>query len=327
MEINKTAKEIAEVVSDSAKNLIDKAKDVVGVSKETTDTIRKDVDELVDWIEKSNDIVQQGNELEEVKFENLPTLGKVIIGGEKTIQQLPEETRDKYVEYFKKNGYRIALLTAVNPLFGLGALGTETAASGLVSTKAGIGTMATGVGLIGTSAAASAITPISYFAWSTMKTVVPALRIIGTGALVFGAGATLFKSVESLPQGKKIIEVFDKKQALYNDAYTKLENNLNKMGEVFSEQIKNSLEKLTTFSKKCAINIDDAIHSDQNLRLMQYQQIIVDLYSNQMEIIKTLSGLTEVPQSLNIENKKLAKRISQLGDEMQILGHCAEYLK
>ena len=331
MEKKKITEGLAEITANSAKKVKEVATDlsnkVAGFSKENTTAIHKDIDTLVDWISQHNDILQQENVVvEQTRFEDLPVLGKVIFGGETAINELPDEERNRYAEYFKKNGARITVLTAVNPLFGLGTLGAEAAASDLISQKTAIGTAATGAGMIGASMAASTLAPVSYFAWSALKVAVPALRIAGLGVLAIGAGATLFKSIERLPQGQKIIEVFDKTQSLHNDCYFQLENNINRMGNILSQKIKETAEKLETTTKKIAITIDDAVHSDQNLRLMQYHEIILELYKNQSEIKETLSNLVAEYNALKIENEKLNIKIANYQSYLQALACGSEYV-
>ena len=334
MEKKKLTEGLAEITASSAKKVKEVAADLsskaTGLSKEKTTAIHKDVDALVDWVAHRNDILQQENTVvEQTKFEDLPVLGKVIFGGEVAIKKLPDEERNQYAEYFKKNGARITVLTAVNPLFGLGVLGVEAAASGLVSAKASVGTTAVGAGLVGLSKVAIASIPSSASVSAISKALwyVPGLQYVGVGLFALGAGATLFKTVEKLPQGKKLAELFTEAQNQHNECYIKLESNINVMGKVLSDKIKSATAKLEETSKKIAITLDDALHADQNLRLMQYQEIVLKLYNSQSEIKQTLTELTDKYNELQIENEKLSKKIVEYRINMQTLACSSEYLK
>lgn len=313
--ISSTTKHVAEQVTE-------KAFVAVGAVKET---FGKDVEDLVNWVEKRNQEIK--SEHYEVNPDSLPTLAKVITGGEAEIAKLPEDEKKKYTNYFKRNTSRIALLTAINPVVGLGTAGAEMAASGLISTKASVGTTVAGAGIVGASLAASALSPISYIAWSAMGTLLPPLKLIGLGLVAFGSSATLFKSIEKLPQGKLIVAAYDKTQAEYNKCCEKVEANLYAIDKLLSEKMKRAAEALQSTSRKIAVTIDDAVHSDQNMRLMQYQQIVLDQYNSQLQIRKELADLEEQYNAIKLENEKLAKQILSLRDSMQMLVCGSEYLK
>ncbi len=298
------------------------------MAKKKLTTIHKDVDELMDWVAQRNKNLKQGDSaVKSTRFEDLPTLGKVIFRGELGIKELPADERSKYTEYFKKNGSRIAVLTAVNPMFGLGTLGAEAAANGLISTKASVGTAAAGAGLVGAGKIAIASIP-SCLSASAMSGLafIPGLQIVGASLFALGAGATLFKAVEKLPQGKKMVELFAEAQAQHNDCYIKLESNIIKIGDVLSDKIKQAAKQLEAASKKIAISIDDVVHSDQNLRIMQYNEILLGLFNNQAEIVETLSQIADC-QVLIEENDDISKRINEHKISLQLLICSAEYLK
>ena len=75
------------------------------------------------------------------------------------------------------------------------------------------------------------------------------------------------------------------------------------------------------------INIDDAINSDQNLRLMQYQEIVLKQYNNQHEIETALLKIVESYNKLKIENEELLKRIAEYEDNGKLCMVANEYLK
>lgn len=298
--------------------------------KRKTNAIHADVDDAIEWVKSRNALLQKnGAKGNQACVENLPALGKVIFGGEAGIKLLPEKDRSKYIDYFKKNGSRLALLTTFNPVLGFGTLGAEVAATGLISTKGGIVTTATGAGLLGAAKLAVASFPKSACVSVASKALwyVPGLQYVGAGLFALGAGATLFKAVEKLPQGKKLAELFTETQNLHNDCYIQLEHNIAQVNEILSTQIRNVVEKLEATTKKIAISIDDAVHSDQNLRLMQYSEITLNLCNAQIEIKKELEALTEKYNALMIKNQELSKEIEEYRINMQILACSGEYLK
>lgn len=327
-----TARETVEAVSDSAKKLADNAKNMVGLSKEKTAAIHKDVDAAIDWVSKRNKALQtEGAKGNEATVDNLPALGKVIFGGEEGIKQLPVGDRTKYIEYFKKNGTRLAALTVTNPIWGFGTIGAEAAATGLVSTKAAIGTASVGAGMAGASTIAAASIPSCLSASAmTGLSVIPGLQLVGIGLLALGTGATLFKAIEKLPQGKRIAELFTETQNLHNECYMQVESNIAKIGDILSNRFKNAAEKLEATSKRIAISIDDIVHSDQNLRVMQYNEILLGLFNNQAAISKIQSEIFETLSQicpLIAENEELSKKINEHRINLQLLVCGAEYLK
>ena len=80
------------------------------------------------------------------------------------------------------------------------------------------------------------------------------------------------------------------------------------------------METLSEVSKKIAINIDDAINADQNLRIMQYQEIVLKQYNSHNEICKMLAELNEAYNKLVAENEELAKKIAAYEANMKMCG-------
>lgn len=318
VDLTKAVSETARIISGTTKQVTEKALEIAGTTK---GLFAKDVEDLAHWVEKRNQDIK--SERYEINPDTLPTLAKVISGGEAEISRLPEEDKKKYTDYFKRNASRITVLTAINPLIGIGTAGAEMAASGLISTKASVGAAATGAGILGVSLVASPILPLGGFAWS----VGSLLSYLGVGLFAFGGGATLFKSVEKLPQGKLIADVFDKTKDECNKCCEQIESNLRVIDELLSEKVQIAVDALQSTSKKIAITIDDAVHSDQNMRIMQYQQIVLDQYNSQITIQQELSELVEKYNAIRIENERLTKQVVEYRNNMQQLICGSEYLK
>ena len=312
--------------AEKARQVTDTAKEITGLSKAEQEkaSIRQDVDDAVNWVKMRNQNIMNGEI--EIEKSSIPTLAKVIFGGENRFQLLSEEDKIKYSNYFKRNGSRIALLTAINPAIGIGVASAELASSGLIPNEVSAGAAVAGAGIIGASALASTLTPVSYVAWSALQ-FIPQVRLIGIGLFAFGAGTALFKSVSKLPQGQRIAEVFEETQSFYNDCYKKIEANTLAMEQILRSKIQDAVEVLGDVSKKVAITIDDAVHSDQNMRIMQYQEIVLKQYNSQKKIRETLTELINSYNKLKIENDQLTMQIHALEANLQTLVCGSEYLK
>ena len=312
--------------AEKARQVTDTAKEITGFSKLELEkaSIRQDVDDTVNWVKQRNQSIMKGEV--EVEKSSLPTLVNVIFGGENRFQRLSEEDKAKYTNYFKNNGSRIALLTAINPVLGIGVASAELASSGLISNNVSAGAAVAGAGIIGASALTATLTPLSYVARASLQ-FIPQVRLIGIGMFAFGAGTALFKSVAKLPQGQRIAEAFEETQSFCNDCYKKIEANTLAMELILVSKIQDAVEALGDASKKVAITIDDAIHSDQNMRIMQYQEIVLKQYNSQNKIKETLSELVSSYNSLKVENERLTMQIRALEANLQTLVCSSEYLK
>ena len=309
-----------QIISDAKKQVSERVLEITEKPKNSAFT--NDVDELIQWVENRNNNIKA--EHYEIDPKTLPTLVKVISGGESEINSLPKSEKEKYLNFFKHNSSKIALLTAINPLVGLSTTGAELSASGLMSKEVGIGTLAAGAGILGLSLAASPLLSclsVGSLAYTGL------FSSLGLGLFSLGSGATIFKSIENLPQGKLIVDLFDKTQDEYITCCKQFETNLQILDKLLSEKIKNTADALQSASKKIAIIIDDAIHSDQNMRIMQYQQIILNQYNSQVEIQQGLSELVTKYNSVKLENEKLNKQIIEYRNNMQKLICSSEYLK
>lgn len=257
----------------------------------------------------------------------MPTLMQLMIGGEKGISLMSDKDRENYRNFLRKNTTKLAILTAMNPAIGISAAGLEMAASGLISTKESIGTTITGAGIAGASILAPTLSPVSYTAWYAAKHLVPQLRVVGLGIMAFGISATLFKSIIKTPVGKMVSESFDSTQELYNECSRKFEANVRIIDELLSEKVMCAVKIMEDTSRKISITIDDALHSDSNMRLMQYQEIVLKQYNSQREIEKRLLDLQTQYNKIKIENDDLTRKMMAYEKNMQITVGVGELLK
>ena len=288
--------------------------------------ITHDIDEAITWLEKRNKDIKTGNV--EVKFETMPSLIKIILGGEESLKFLSKDEKEKYADYFKKNAARLSLLTIANPVVGMGTTGFEMAASGLVSTKTAVTVSTLSAGTIGltTLAASSIPKSISVAAMKGMSWI-PQVRMIGIGLFALGAGATIFKTIEKMPQGKRIIRIYDDAQEAFNSSYAQLDEIFNKMEDYIATKIKSSTEIAKEATKKIGIMIDDAIHSDQNKRIMQFQDIVYAQYEKHVEMEENLRELADAYKSLSVEKNKLIEKIRTMEVQMQMSLCLGEHAK
>lgn len=159
--------------------------------------------------------------------------------------------------------------------------------------------------------------------------MIPALWPVGIGMFAISAGTLLFKSKknkEKEEKAKKLQKVFERCQHDAKECYVKREENRKKIKEILSEKLKASVDFLSASSKKIAISIDDALNADQNLRIMQYQEIVLKQYESQNEIRKMFSELLDAYNKLVAENESLEQRIAAYEAHMKICGCAYNYL-
>ena len=98
-------------------------------------------------------------------------------------------------------------------------------------------------------------------------------------------------------------------------------------GQFLATTIKNAVDTLEDASKKIAITIDDAIHADQNMRIMQYQEIILRQHNAIIQMEETFSQLFDAYNIPKSQNEQLTKQIASYRATMQILICGSEFLK
>lgn len=277
-----------------------------------------DIDTLIHWLELRNDEIAIGKT--NVTEEDMPMLARVICGGETEVNKLAGSDKARYAKYFKENKAQTAALT----LAGTGAAGMS------------IGAIASGVCTSGTIAGLSAGASAAGLAFSGAGALgmgalacVPALWPIGISMLALGAGSLFAKA----KRNKEIAAYTEKLEAVFNSSHAqaqkdseKIKDNNKKIQYIISQKIKQSVEALDDASKKIRINIDDALHGDQNLRIMQYQEIVLKQYNSQNEIRQSLADLVEAYNKLVAENEELARRVASYEANMRMSGCANNYL-
>ena len=273
----------------------------------------EDIDEITSWLEMRNAEISKGKT--DVVETHMPTLARVICGGEKEIEKLGTEDRKRYSKYFKDNKAQAAALTLV----GTGATGMSIGAVasgvGAVSTIAGLGAGGAAIGLSTLSGWSAASLGATAF--------VPALWPIGISMLAISAGSMFAKAKkdkEREARSEKLEKVFNKSHTQAQKCNNKIKANNKKIKLILASKIKKSIEALSDASKKIAINIDDALNADQNLRIMQYQEIVLKQYNSQNEIRKMLSDLVESYNKLVAENEQLASQVAAYEANMRMCG-------
>lgn len=294
---------------------------------EKSNEILNDVKEMTTWLEKRNKQVDEGNlKLQE---KEIPVLYKVICGGEEAVNALEDKKKkEAYIEYFKKNKKRLAQLVLPIPLVGIGgsvvtSVLTTTGALGAAGVL-GVGGAIGGIGALGGISAVGGLGTLG------MGLAMPfALPVI---APLVGIGA--YKGVKKLKESGKYDEYSEKIKNQYDycvkkskECAEKIQENEKIIEKLMKDEIEKNLELIKNQSKKIMINIDDAINSDQNLRLMQYQEIVLKQYNNQHEIETALLKIVESYNKLKIENEELLKRIAEYEDNGKLCMVANEYLK
>ena len=88
VDLTKAVSETARIISGTTKQVTEKALEIAGTTK---GLFAKDVEDLAHWVEKRNQDIK--SERYEINPDTLPTLAKVISGGEAEISRLPEEDK------------------------------------------------------------------------------------------------------------------------------------------------------------------------------------------------------------------------------------------
>lgn len=284
-----------------------------------------DVDEVIAWLEKRSKDISMGRtcitELE------MPVLARVICGGEDTIARLSPADKKLYSKHFEKNKKIVSGLTLSAGALGVGSVGVSVAS--IASGASAAGTIAA---LTTTGAVSLGITAASGLSLASMGAMafVPALWPVGISMLLVGAGAAAFKNKktkENAPRSNKLENIFEDCRAKSQKCSEKIKENNKKIQSILSEKLKKAKESLSAEAEKIKISIDDALNVDQNLRIMQYQEIVLKQYNSQNEIRKAFADLVEAYNLLVAENEKLANQIAAYEAAMKIGGCANNYLE
>ncbi len=287
----------------------------------TKNDILIDVDDTTSWLKKRNLEIESGKL--DVSEKDMPVLARVICGGEKEISKLKDEDRKKYEKHFKDNKKTIAMLTLAGTGVVSGSIGAIASGIGTATTIASFGT-----GIGGAAFSIAAGSGLSIAGMGTMAAV-PALWPIGISMLAVSAGS-LFKKAKQKNDEKKRTEELE---MIFNESHNnaqkcsqKMESNNKIIKDILSQKLKETIQSLYDSSKKIKIKIDDALNKDQNLRIMQYQEIVLNQYNSQNEIRKMLSELIEAYNKLVIENEELSKKIAAYEATMKMCGCANNYI-
>lgn len=283
--------------------------------------ILNDVDDIAIWLEKRNVEISMGQT--EVSEKDLPVLARVICGGESEVALLEEHEREKYRKHFKDNKKNIASLTLAAG--GVTELSVASIASGAsaVSAIATLGTCAGGAAL-GLSSIGVGLAGMGTIA------LVPALWPVGISMLMFGAGSIFAKSKAkktNAPRSEKLEKTFNESSERAKECNEKIQENNKKIREILSQKISKAVESLSEFAKKISIRIDDALNTDQNLRIMQYQEIVLKQYNAQNEIRNALADLIDAYNKLVAENEELACKVAAYEATMKMCGCANNFLQ
>ena len=291
-------------------------------------SIRKDVEEVAIWGERRNNDIK--NEKTKVEIQNMPTLAKVVFGGKDGMSLLSDEDREKYKKFFSANGKRLALLTVVNPAAGIGITGIEMAMSGLITDQMAKASMTAGAGIV----AASVVAGGAMFATSSLLYGTPLLYTatsvlwpIGLGLLGVGTASRIISNSENSAIEKQLVEVHDESQQLWNTAYNQFAENAKVIAELLTDKLNEAIIIVEDVSKKAAITVDDIVHSNQNERLMQFQEIILKYQREITEERNTFTVLTELYNKKVQQNEQLSKQMAALQANKQLMACASEYLR
>ena len=330
-------------IADTVKSITEKAKTATNVTKEVAvhllskekASIRHDVEDAAAWAEQRNREIT--NDKTKVSVDDMPTLAKVIFGGKDGIGLLSSEDQEKYKAYFKANGKRLALLTIINPAIGIGVAGIEMVSSGMVTKEVANASLVAGAGITTASAvvggaASSAIFHATLSLSSGLfavsgASIASALWPVGLSMLAVGAGAHIINIHENSVVGKQLEQVYADSQTCWKEAYDQFATNARVIEDILLNKLNSFMSAVEEVGKKAAISIDDAIHSDQNLRIMQYQEILLKQQSSIVEIRQLYNELAEQYNIQVQKNDVLARKLAAYEANRQFVACASEYLK
>lgn len=281
--------------------------------------IIEDVDKTTAWLVKRNTDIAAGKTLVDEK--DMPVLARIICGGEEEISKLTAEKRKIYEKVFSENKKQIESFTLAKTCVAGVSIGAIASGIGAVGTLTMLGTgAASTLAMLGTGMGFAL--PLAGFA---IPGIGPIIGTLGVGMLAAGS-ASYFKNKDKKEQKEKLQKIIEKSLAGAQQCGEKIVVNNQTIKNILSEQLKRTSEYLAQTSKKVLINIDDALNSDVNLRIMQYQEIVVQQYNSQNEIRKMFNELSEAYNKLVAENEKLSEQIVAYEATMKICGCAHSYI-
>lgn len=123
---------------------------------------------------------------------------------------------------------------------------------------------------------------------------------------------------------EKIIKLKESKKYKYQEILKECQERANKL---LNEDLPNALAIAKEKSDKLKISIDDALNVDQNLRIMQYQQIVLNQYNKQYELEMTLDQIITSYNNLQVEMQNLLTHCIESDNTNLICISANEYLK
>lgn len=258
-----------------------------------------DVDEMIQFLTNELKNVEKRATEPVVRYVNseLPTIAKLLTFDQTIINSLSDEKKKKYSKFIDQNSNTISTATAL----GLGAsiLGT----SGMIGTaavSANVGLGMVGAGVLGGVAGLAfplGIAPIFIGVISYNMLSKKVKKVINK--------KTIEEQMESL---KVLKHRCDVQISIVSE---KIEKTSAELNNVFEKELKKAMEKAKEESKKISILIDDTIHSDENLRIGQYQEIVLKQYKKQAEMELYVNQIIAKYNDLKKKNERLTRELDQ----------------
>lgn len=266
---------------------------------------QRDIEAMIKWLEEEKEKLNKP--LQEVtavsvtaKTQNMPVLYSVFNGQEEVLDD------DAKKRYKKLLSQRKELLAGVAG----GAVGTA-ALTGMAGVTSGL----TGVagGTVGTAAltgmASSGMASVGMARLLTLAGPV-GIALIG-GRMAFKFVKKKVKSQEGKIDSEKLEKLYEDFQKGKENIQIKIQENVREMTELFEEYLPIALEKIKETSEKVMIQLDDFANTDQNKRIMQYQEIALNQYKEQQHLYDVLQHLQNTQQKIMKENQELLLRLQK----------------
>lgn len=266
---------------------------------------QRDIEAMIKWLEEEKEKLNKP--LQEVtavsvtaKTQNMPVLYSVFNGQEEVLDD------DAKKRYKKLLSQRKELLAGVAG----GAVGTA-ALTGMAGVTSGLAGVAGGT--VGTAAltgmASSGMASVGMARLLTLAGPV-GIALIG-GRMAFKFVKKKVKSQEGKIDSEKLEKLYEDFQKGKENIQIKIQENVREMTELFEEYLPIALEKIKETSEKVMIQLDDFANTDQNKRIMQYQEIALNQYKEQQHLYDVLQHLQNTQQKIMKENQELLLRLQK----------------
>ena len=266
---------------------------------------QRDIEAMIKWLEEEKEKLNKP--LQEVtavsvtaKTQNMPVLYSVFNGQEEVLDD------DAKKRYKKLLSQRKELLAGVAG----GAVGTAalTGMAGVTSGLAGVAGGAVGTAAL-TGMASSGMASVGMARLLTLAGPV-GIALIG-GRMAFKFVKKKVKSQEGKIASEKLEKLYEDFQKGKENIQIKIQENVREMTELFEEYLPIALEKIKETSEKVMIQLDDFANTDQNKRIMQYQEIALNQYKEQQHLYDVLQHLQNTQQKIMKENQELLLRLQK----------------